>query len=176
MDDLYIEKSLGASSDTLAVSPQAAKRAQDAKVRKQRAPVDKRNMLTVLIGIAVISIAIFMFASRPELARQLATTLDIFSLSDFKQREEARVHIIMQMRIPHEKKLALIDGKVFVGATMEMVSLSLGKPKKIETTVVDGKQIETWIFQLSGDDYSTAIEFTDKILTKATKAPALVVE
>lgn len=165
MDELYTEKSMG--PDT------AQTRDVPAELRYKpqgRAAAVARPLLNSLIAGGVIALAVFVFSARPDLLR----AVDMFGITYDKSYEKRRTQAIMELRIPYEKKLALVDKKIFIGATSAMVPLALGNPQKVEVTSAPGvtpKQ-EVWSYQLEGHDYITLLEFSNQLLVKASKAPA----
>lgn len=176
MEEFASEKTLGETiSDTRPPPASASRLAAKAAATARGTDTPKRSLpvLNLLIGFAVLALCVFVFAARPEIGKKLITTIDIFGISEEHQMEERRIRMIMQLRLVHEKKLALIDRKIFVGATPDMVTLSLGKPQKVEHGTAQSSGDEIWIYQIEGDPYSTVIEFTGGQLTKASQGSVI---
>ena len=177
MDEFYTEKAMDAGSVSpaahaparLHATPEPEKAAR--KVAAKKPSMQRGTVLNLLIGGGAIALFIFLLAAKPEVAHRVAITLDVFGISEEKKLEDKRQYSIMQLRIPHQEKLVLIEKKVFIGASTSVVPLALGNPLKVDYAEQDGKKLEIWTYQTPGAPESTVLTFTDQLLTKADSGP-----
>jgi hypothetical protein len=67
------------------------------------------------------------------------------------EEQRARIDAIRAQRWPKEVEDAVIQGKVMIGMTPQQVTLSVGKPMKVNRTIRASGSSEQWVY--GQDDY-----------------------
>ncbi len=134
-----------------------------------------RALPYILIAISFYVTLFYLENYQPEMWNRMLLEVDVFGFSRAAQEEEARLDKIKNLTIPYEEKQVLIDKKVFMGATTEMVKLALDKPYKIVERPWEGKNITLtyYIYYLKTDTRPTVLVFEEDKLVYAYKGSAL---
>lgn len=130
----------------------------------------KALFLYLLGAVIVFAMVIYLGIAQPQALTRLIVKIDRFGWTQEGASEQRRFNQIMAMPIAYEKKQALVDHTVFMGATQDMVLLSLGRPRE-KFASEDG--METWQYFFSEDTKPTFLVFKDGQLYKAYRASAL---
>lgn len=129
----------------------------------------------LLVMITTFTIVLMAGYMHPQWFRTTWLKVDKMGLMEISRAENARQAAIFALPIRYEQKQALIDHKVFMGASSQMVMLSLGKPKA-ESTRSDPttqQSITLWHIYLPDDVRPTVFEFQQDKLVNAYKGSAL---
>jgi hypothetical protein len=114
----------------------------------------------------------FTAITDPEGTKKALSSIDFIGITEAGKIERQRQYDIMNLPIEYEKKLVMIDRKVFIGITPEYTRLALGQPIQIYRKSGD----LYWIYQLDGDKRPTALVFKGGRLEKAFKTSFLEVQ
>lgn len=110
---------------------------------------------------------------------RLLKRYDHYGLTDIGSEEKKRLTTIRDLDLPYEKKEALRNHSVFLGASREMVFLALGKPvnasqvrdpqdmrnrisqmsKKMEEAIDPRMPLIEWTYYFDGDNRPTILTF-----------------
>ncbi|MEI6729887.1 MAG: hypothetical protein WCL30_01390 [Pseudomonadota bacterium] len=83
----------------------------------------------LLVGI-IYGVLFFTQKYQPEAMNKFLISIDIIGASEAAKQENYRLSQIRNLRLTYPEKQVLVNRTVFIGATKEMVKLSLGDPKK----------------------------------------------
>ncbi len=122
----------------------------------------------VLIGciiMVVLTSYLIVKKTDPHLFLKLQVTFGILGNDEDIMAEAKRMESINILPISDEKKEILNNRTIFMGATMPMVRLALGKPMQ-ENVSKDGK-ITYWDYHLDEDIKATRLKFVDNKLVEA---------
>ena len=127
-----------------------------------------RWILYIIIISGLLSVFLYMKNYQPEVMDKFIISVDIWKITDFASQEQDRLDKIRFLKDPDEndtklylnrdKKQVLINHTVFIGATDEMVKLSLGKPKSYKIEPINYKL--KLVYYLPDDSRPTIFEFT----------------
>jgi len=83
----------------------------------------------LLVGI-IYGVLFYTQKYQPEAMNKFLISIDIIGASEAAKQENYRLSQIRNLRLTYPEKQVLVNRTVFIGATKEMVKLSLGDPKK----------------------------------------------
>jgi hypothetical protein len=106
---------------------------------------------------------------KPDLFKRLILSVDIVGITEIGKAEKSRLSTINTLPITYEEKQVLVNHTVFLGATPEMVMLSLGNPR--EQRRYRGGDVLVYYDQ--DDPRPTLLQFERGKLTRASKGSAL---
>ncbi len=134
-----------------------------------------RILLIISIMLATTASLSYVNMRNPEIIQDLMVKVDVFGISEAASQERVRLNMIRQLDIPFEKKKVLMERTIFIGATSQMVYLSLGNPDaagKGETITSENQEdiiVQKWIYYLQNDSHPTVLEFHNDVLASAYK-------
>lgn len=178
---------MAALYDLLSFLPETAKLGASAHQATSVAETPKQDAAPRIMGRLFIYItclllgflAIVAYGSLDgDTTRRLMRDLDVFGVSQAAVQERTRVTTIMALPITYERKQALVDNKVFMGATPGMVALALGRPKseRLREGSESAPSLRVWYMYLAGESRPTVLEFEQDVLVKAYKGSAIDVQ
>jgi hypothetical protein len=132
--------------------------------------------------VAILTTGALSYVQRvdPAAIQDLLVKVDMLGFTQAAQQESQRLAKIRALTIPYEKKKALIERTIFMGATKEMVTLALGEPRSMQknpTNTKGGKKTsERWVFFFKEDARPTILEFEKDTLVSAYKSSNLDAE
>ncbi len=129
-----------------------------------------------LVAIVATVIGLFAYASqvRPEVVRELLIQVDVFGLTQPSRHEMERKRHINNLKITWEEKQVLLNRTVFMGASVDMVRLALGEPKKtLQKELPERGAAIYLVYYLPNDKRPTILVFVKNELVQAYKGSAL---
>ena len=121
-------------------------------------------------AVIVFAMVVYLGVAQPQTLTRLIVKIDRFGWTQEGALEQRRFSQIMAMPIAYEKKQALVDHTVFMGATQEMALIALGRPRE---RFVSEEGTETWQYFFPEDTKPTFLVFKNGQLYKAYRASAL---
>lgn len=128
------------------------------------------KIIPYLVAIA----ATFFYAleygkENPHVVNNVIVKLDVLGITHLAALERKRVNTIYSLDIPYEKKQALIDKTVFIGADHQMTLLSLGPPRNVLPSGTGKPGDEVWVYHFFNDPRPTMLAFEGGQIVNAYK-------
>lgn len=131
------------------------------------------GVIIVLLIAGIIAMAVLKYRY-PDMFFKLAVTVDVFNVQGDSRAERARIDKIALLPISNEKQELLINKTIFMGASLRMVELALGKPRGTNQGLnAENKQEIRWQYHFSGESEPVVMVFIDDKLSGAQRIDKL---
>lgn len=134
-----------------------------------------KSLAYLVAAFAVFFLVLWLGTTQPQTLDRLLIRVDVLGWTEAGALERQRLARIMKLPVALEKRQALGNRTVFLGATREMVFLALGaaKDKRSYADRKPGVLVETWLYYIHGDQQPTLLIFEDDHLTEARQVSTL---